>query len=154
MSSIRDCVKEAIDHYHSGQQLEVNRDLSRLNSLYDNFIKEHGYLNSRKNLLAFNSDPDSSLLQSLEIWNSKTKIATKAEIFLTESLLFVKNHLLLLSHQLTQWFYLSPDMAVLICRIWNHSPAMIEIHSLLTFFLPDISIKTLMILSIIKRPLS
>ena len=76
-----DCVKEAIDHYHSGQQFDVNRDLSRLNSLYDNFIKDYGFLNVKKNITAFYDDPDSSLLQSLEIWNSKTKTATKAEIF-------------------------------------------------------------------------
>lgn len=81
MSSIRDCVKEAIEHYHSGQQLEVSRDLSRLNSLYDNFVKEHGFLNAKRNIAAFYDDPDSSLLQSLEIWNAKTKTATKAEIF-------------------------------------------------------------------------
>jgi len=81
MSSIRDCVKEAIDHYHSGQNLETDRDLSRLNALYDNFVKDHGYLNSKKNILLFNSDPDSSLLQSLEKWDPKTKTATKADIF-------------------------------------------------------------------------
>ncbi|MBN1601966.1 MAG: hypothetical protein JW915_10170 [Chitinispirillaceae bacterium] len=81
MSSIRDCVKEAIDHYHCGQQQEVTRDLSRLNSLYDSFIKEHGFLNLKKNLKSFNCDPDSSLLQSLEIWDPKQKTATKADIF-------------------------------------------------------------------------
>ena len=81
MSSIRDCVKEAIDHYHNGQSLETDRDLSRLNSFYDNFVREHGFLNLKKNILSFNNDPDSALLQSLEKWNPKTKTATKADIF-------------------------------------------------------------------------
>jgi len=81
MSSIRDCVKSAIDHYHSGQQIEVNSDLKQLNSRYDSFVKEFGFLNAKKNLLAFNNDPESSLLQSLEKWNPKTKTATKADIF-------------------------------------------------------------------------
>jgi len=88
MSSIRDCVKEAIDHYHNGQTIDTDRDLSRLNSLYDNFVKEHGFLNSKKNVLSFNNDPDSALLQSLEKWDPKTKTATKADIF--EGIAFVR----------------------------------------------------------------
>lgn len=91
MASIRDSVKDAIDHYHSGQELEIGRDLSRLNSLYDTFVKEHGFLNSRKNLLAFNSDPDSALLQSLEKWDPKTKIAIKTEIF--DGIAFVRKEI-------------------------------------------------------------
>ncbi|NLG17614.1 MAG: hypothetical protein GX556_09825 [Fibrobacter sp.] len=88
MATIRDCVKDAFEHYYSGQQLEVNRDLSRLNSLYDSFVQEYGFLNSRKNVYAFNDDPDSALLQSLEIWDPKSKSATKAEIF--DGISFVK----------------------------------------------------------------
>jgi N12 class adenine-specific DNA methylase len=81
MSHIRDCVKQAIDHYHNGQQLQVESDISKLNSFYDSFVGEFGFLNSRKNVAAFSNDPDSSLLHSLEIWNPKTKTAKKADIF-------------------------------------------------------------------------
>jgi N12 class adenine-specific DNA methylase len=88
MVSIRDCVKDAIDHYYNNQSQSVKQDLDHLNTLYDAFVKEYGYLNARKNVYAFNEDPDSSLLQSLENWNPKTKTATKAAIF--EGISFVR----------------------------------------------------------------
>ena len=81
MSAIRDAVKSAIDHYYNNQQLDVTRDLARLNSLYDSFVNANGPLNSKKNVFLFFNDPDSSLLQSLEIWNPKTKVAKKSDIF-------------------------------------------------------------------------
>jgi len=81
IAAIRDCVKDAFYHYYSGQKIEVTRDLSRLNTLYDAFVKDSGFLNTRNNVRLFYDDPDSSLLQSLEVWDPKTKTATKAAIF-------------------------------------------------------------------------
>jgi N12 class adenine-specific DNA methylase len=81
LCSIRDAVKQAIDHYYSGQQLECKSDIKNLNSLYDLFVKDHGFLNVKKNYSLFSDDPDSSLLHSLENWDAKTKTATKADIF-------------------------------------------------------------------------
>jgi N12 class adenine-specific DNA methylase len=81
MVTIKDCLKDAIDHYYNNQNLEVHRELSRLNSLYDNFIENNGFLNSRKNASLISSDPEASLLCSLENWDPKTKTATKADIF-------------------------------------------------------------------------
>jgi N12 class adenine-specific DNA methylase len=81
MVTIKDCLKDAIDHYYNNQNLEVHRELSRLNSLYDNFIQNNGFFNSRKNASLISSDPEASLLCSLENWDPKTKTATKADIF-------------------------------------------------------------------------
>ncbi len=81
MVTIKDCLKGAIDHYYNNQNLEVHRELSRLNSLYDNFIQNSGFLNSRKNYSLLSPDPEVSLLCSLENWDTKAKTATKADIF-------------------------------------------------------------------------
>jgi N12 class adenine-specific DNA methylase len=81
MVAIKECLKDAIDHYYNNQNLEVHRELSRLNSLYDNFVQHNGFLNSRRNASLISSDPEVSLLCSLENWDAKTKTATKADIF-------------------------------------------------------------------------
>ncbi|MGB7568160.1 MAG: SNF2-related protein, partial [Chitinivibrionales bacterium] len=81
MVTIKDCVKDAIDHYYCEQALEVRRDLSRLNVLYENFVLENGFLNNKKNTSLISSDPDSALLCSLEKWDPKTKTAQKSDIF-------------------------------------------------------------------------
>ncbi len=56
-------------------------DMSRLNTLYDKFVKKYGYLNSKKNEDLFNEDPDSPLLLSLETENKKNKTFSKHDIF-------------------------------------------------------------------------
>ena len=81
MVTIKDSVKKAIQHYHNDQPLEVQRELTRLNGLYDSFVAEHGFLNEKRNWRLIHQDPEAALLHSLEIWNAKAKTAKKADIF-------------------------------------------------------------------------
>ena len=81
MVTIKECVKDAIDNYYNEQPLEVHRNLSRLNSLYDNYVLVNGFLNNKRNASLIALDPDSALLCSLEKWDPKTKTAQKADIF-------------------------------------------------------------------------
>jgi N12 class adenine-specific DNA methylase len=81
MVALKESLKKAVQHYHGDQPLEVQRELARLNELYDSFVEEYGHLNEKRNLRLILKDPDATLLCSLENWNPKTKTATKADIF-------------------------------------------------------------------------
>ena len=81
MVGLKECLKEAVQRYHSDQPLEVQRELARMNELYDSFVLEYGYLNEKRNWRLIHKDPDATLLCSLENWNPKTRTATKADIF-------------------------------------------------------------------------
>lgn len=81
MVALKESLKKAVQHYHGDQPLEVQRELARLNELYDSFVGEYGHLNEKRNLRLILKDPDATLLCSLENWNPKTKTATKADIF-------------------------------------------------------------------------
>ncbi len=60
---------------------KVNLDIDELNTIYDNFVRNYGYIHSRTNSIAFRQDPDYPLLLALEDYNDETKKATKADIF-------------------------------------------------------------------------
>ena len=81
MVTLKESLKKAIQHYYSDQPLEVQRELTRMNELYDSFVVEYGYLSEKRNWRLFHKDPDATILGSLENWNPKTKTATKADIF-------------------------------------------------------------------------
>ena len=82
MLEIRDAARELLNAQQQGQTKASKEALrKKLNSVYDSFVKKHGYLNSPKNKKAFESDPDKYSLFALENFDSKTKKATKADIF-------------------------------------------------------------------------
>jgi N12 class adenine-specific DNA methylase len=54
---------------------------AHLNDVYDTFVREHGPLNDPANKRLMKTDPDGPFLLSLENYNSKTRQATKADIF-------------------------------------------------------------------------
>ena len=54
---------------------------SRLNAVYDRFVRKYGCLSNRANALAFRRDPDYPLLLSLEHYDDEEDVATKAAIF-------------------------------------------------------------------------
>lgn len=57
---------------------EITKLRKELNKLYDNFVKEYGYLNSRKNRKLLADDPDISFLLSLENYTKPQKADKKA----------------------------------------------------------------------------
>ncbi len=60
---------------------ELNTEQSKLNQMYDKFVKKYGYLNSKFNRNLFRQDADYALLVSLENYDESTKSATKTDIF-------------------------------------------------------------------------
>ena len=82
MVSIRNCTQELID-----MQLEEYFDVTikekqaELNSLYDNFSKKYGLINSQTNKRAFNQDSSYCLLCSLEKLDDEGNFKGKADMF-------------------------------------------------------------------------
>ncbi len=54
---------------------------AELNALYDDFIKEYGPIHKRTNIRLLDNDPRLALLDSLENYDTKTKRASKTQIF-------------------------------------------------------------------------
>jgi N12 class adenine-specific DNA methylase len=82
MLAIRDAVRAVFaTQLQDAPDAEITRARERLNSLYERFVQGFGYLSAAENVRAFAGDPDRPLLLSLEIYDSDTKIATKAPVF-------------------------------------------------------------------------
>ena len=82
MIELRDCVRELIDLQTDDFPDEnIKFAQSRLNRLYDDFVKKYGLINSRGNDLAFSEDSSYYLLCSLEILDSDGKFIRKADMF-------------------------------------------------------------------------
>ena len=56
-----------------------------LNAQYDSTVKQHGWIHSKGNAMAFRQDPDWPLLLSLENYDDEKDVATKASIFTTRT---------------------------------------------------------------------
>lgn len=61
------------------KDVETRREL--LNSVYDKFVKEYGFINSARNVSVLGGDDYAPLLRSLEQWDEESKKAVKADIF-------------------------------------------------------------------------
>ena len=82
MLEIRDAVKELQTYLQQGlNDTEIRKARTKLNKVYDSFVKQHGFINSQANKNAINSDPDRYSILALENWNPETKKATKTDIF-------------------------------------------------------------------------
>ena len=82
MIAIRDCVRNLIElQIDDGSDEEIKELQLRLNSLYDNFSKNYGLINSRTNERAFSEDSSYYLLCSLEILNENKQFVRKADMF-------------------------------------------------------------------------
>lgn len=78
--AIRDAVNAVIDKETNGEDADSERQT--LNFVYDEYVKDHGYLNNKENRAAIKDDPDAPRMLSLEQnWNAKAKSAGKADIF-------------------------------------------------------------------------
>ena len=79
---IRDCIRTLIEYQTEDYpDSMIQAEQTRLNSLYDIFVKKHGRINSRGNSSAFNSDSSYYLLTSLEILDDDGNFLRKADMF-------------------------------------------------------------------------
>jgi N12 class adenine-specific DNA methylase/2'-5' RNA ligase len=81
MITVRDAWRNVLQKQEDGADQEVKAARRLLNTAYDAFVRANGPLSSRDNFRAFADDPDAPGLLSLEDYDSKTKVATKADIF-------------------------------------------------------------------------
>ena len=79
---IRDCVRTLIElQTEDYPDEEIKQEQKKLNTLYDNFIKKYGLINSRANVSAFSNDNSFYLLCSLEILDENKELKSKADMF-------------------------------------------------------------------------
>lgn len=82
MIELRDCVRDLIDLQTEDYPEEnIKIAQAKLNTMYDNYVKKYGIINSRGNRLAFEADSSYYLLCSLEIMDSDGKFVRKADMF-------------------------------------------------------------------------
>lgn len=82
MVKIRDSARRLIDLQLGGApDSEITQEQARLNSLYDQFTKKYGLLNSLGNKQAFEQDSAYPLLCSLEILDEEGNLEHKADMF-------------------------------------------------------------------------
>ena len=82
MLEIRDAAKELQNYQQQGlSEYEIKKARTKLNKVYDAFVKKNGFLNSPSNKNAFKGDPDCFSLFALENWDNDKKTATKSDIF-------------------------------------------------------------------------
>lgn len=82
MLKIRDSARRLIDLQLEGaSNSEITQEQTWLNTVYDQFTKKYGLLNSLGNKQAFEQDSAYPLLCSLEVLNDDGKLERKADIF-------------------------------------------------------------------------
>ncbi len=80
--NLRDCIRHILDIQLNGCSDEVlKQEQYLLNSRYDNFIRQYGFVNSSTNTKLFRDDGDSALVFSIEELSEDKKTAKKADIF-------------------------------------------------------------------------
>lgn len=82
MIPIRDSVRRLLEmQTENYPDSAIQAEQERLNTLYDNYTKKYGLLNSRANNSAFSMDSSYSLISSLEILDEDGNLERKADIF-------------------------------------------------------------------------
>ncbi|MCL2604138.1 MAG: DUF3849 domain-containing protein [Defluviitaleaceae bacterium] len=82
MVGLRDTAKALIDiQLFDGSDEQIAAMQGQLNSLYDNFTKKHGLINTSANARAFNEDSSYYLLASLEVLDENGELERKSDIF-------------------------------------------------------------------------
>lgn len=82
MIELRDCVRDLINlQTEDFPEENIKVAQAKLNTMYDNYVKKYGIINSRGNRLAFEADSSYYLLCSLEIMDSEGKFIRKADMF-------------------------------------------------------------------------
>ena len=82
MIELRDTARELIDlQLYDGSDAQITAKQGELNSLYDDFTRKHGLINSTANARAFDEDSSYYLLASLEVINENSELDRKSDIF-------------------------------------------------------------------------
>lgn len=82
MIELRDCVRTLIEYQTENySDDEIKAQQAKLNTLYDDYTKKYGLINSRGNALAFSEDSSYFLLCSLEILDENGNLERKADMF-------------------------------------------------------------------------
>lgn len=82
MIGIRDCVRNLIElQTEDYPDSEIKQVQEKLNTLYDNYTKKYGLINSRANTSAFSDDSSYALLSALEVINEDGELERKADMF-------------------------------------------------------------------------
>ena len=82
MIAIRDSVRSLIEMQTADYpDYEVEKEQQKLNTLYDNFSKKYGLINSRANVSAFSQDSSFALLSALEVLDENGELERKADMF-------------------------------------------------------------------------
>ncbi len=82
MIELRDCVRTLIEYQTENySDDEIKAQQANLNTLYDNYTKKYGLINSRGNSLAFSEDSSYFLLCSLEVLDEYGELERKADMF-------------------------------------------------------------------------
>ena len=82
MIELRDCVRALIEYQTENySDDEIKAQQAKLNTLYDNYTKKYGLINSRGNSLAFSEDSSYFLLCSLEVLDEYGELERKADMF-------------------------------------------------------------------------
>ena len=82
MIELRDRVRDLINlQTEDFPEENIKVAQAKLNTMYDNYVKKYGIINSRGNRLAFEADSSYYLLCSLEIMDSEGKFIRKADMF-------------------------------------------------------------------------
>jgi len=79
---LRECVRTLIEYQTEDYpNADIQAEQTRLNTLYDAFVKAHGRINARVNKSAFAADSSYFLLSSLEVLDSDGNFERKADMF-------------------------------------------------------------------------
>jgi N12 class adenine-specific DNA methylase len=82
MVGLRDAAKELIDlQLYDGSEEQISAKQAELNSLYDDFTRKNGLINTNANARAFNEDSSYYLLASLEVLDENGELERKSDIF-------------------------------------------------------------------------
>jgi N12 class adenine-specific DNA methylase/2'-5' RNA ligase len=82
MLEIRNALREVFrTQIEDASEPEIKKAIRHLNTVYDHFVKQNGYLSQTQNVRAFHGDPDAPVLLSLEKWDPEAKKAEKTPVF-------------------------------------------------------------------------
>ncbi|MDU1044544.1 MAG: DNA helicase, partial [Peptoniphilus rhinitidis] len=78
MSALKDVIEKQKDDFSDE---EIKESQAKLNEVYDNFSKKHGFINSLSNTRALKEDSNFPLVSSIEILDDEDNFKAKSDIF-------------------------------------------------------------------------